>query len=313
MSARSAKAATPAGRRRGAGPAPARSGSRPGKRAGAGAGPAARRAPASGAASAARRRPRSAPAPRSRAPRAAARRPPARALAVLGVALAMLAGYFLWFRDSSLVAITKVDVEGVTSADRDQIVRALSDAAKGMTTLHVDTARLASAAARFPTVAGISVDTSFPHGATIRVFERRPVAVAIAGGHEVPVAADGTLLPGLPRGQEPLPSLPLTEPPSGARLSGDALAEAHVAGAAPAPLLPHVDHLTTDRRYGIVATLRGGIQVRFGGADDARRKWAAAAAVLADPKLTSLTYLDVRVPSRPAAGGAPSGAVAAGA
>ena len=33
-------------------------------------------------------------------------------------------------------------------------------------------------------------------------------------------------------------------------------------------------------------------------------KWAAAAAVLADPKLDSLTSLDVRVPERPAAGGA---------
>ncbi len=51
-------------------------------------------------------------------------------------------------------------------------------------------------------------------------------------------------------------------------------------------------------------TLRGGIPVRFGNGSRATEKWAAAAAVLADPKLDSLTYLDVRVPERPAAGGA---------
>jgi hypothetical protein len=53
-----------------------------------------------------------------------------------------------------------------------------------------------------------------------------------------------------------------------------------------------------------VVTLRGGIPVYFGTSAEASEKWAAAAAVLADPKLDSLTYLDVRVPRRPAAGGA---------
>ena len=51
-------------------------------------------------------------------------------------------------------------------------------------------------------------------------------------------------------------------------------------------------------------TLRGGIPVRFGSGSEAAEKWAAAAAVLADPKLDALTYVDVRVPERPAAGGA---------
>ena len=51
-------------------------------------------------------------------------------------------------------------------------------------------------------------------------------------------------------------------------------------------------------------TLRGGIPVRFGNGREATQKWAAAAAVLADPKLDGLTYVDVRVPERAAAGGA---------
>ena len=36
--------------------------------------------------------------------------------------------------------------------------------------------------------------------------------------------------------------------------------------------------------------------MRFGSASKSTQKWAAAAAVLADPKLTSLAYVDVRVP-----------------
>ena len=52
--------------------------------------------------------------------------------------------------------------------------------------------------------------------------------------------------------------------------------------------------------------MRGGIELRFGTRDRVRPKWAAVAAILADPQLTSLAlYIDVRVPDRPAVGGVP--------
>jgi cell division protein FtsQ len=41
----------------------------------------------------------------------------------------------------------------------------------------------------------------------------------------------------------------------------------------------------------------------FGDASDARRKWLAAARVLADPSAAGAIYLDVRIPERVAAGG----------
>jgi hypothetical protein len=50
-------------------------------------------------------------------------------------------------------------------------------------------------------------------------------------------------------------------------------------------------------------TMRGDIPIRFGTGAAASAKWAAAAAVLADPDLETLTYLDVRVPERPSVGG----------
>ena len=66
-----------------------------------------------------------------------------RALLLALVAGALALTYFGWFRDSSLVAVRDVEVEGVSSADRERIVAELTDAAQGMTTLHVQTDRLA--------------------------------------------------------------------------------------------------------------------------------------------------------------------------
>jgi cell division protein FtsQ len=218
-------------------------------------------------------------------------------------------GYLGWFRDSSLVAVNDVRVEGVTSSDGDQVVAALTAAAKEMTTLHVQMGPLVEAAGRFPTVASVSADASFPHGLTIHVTERHPVLIASAAGNEVPVAADGTILAGLPADGKGLPTLRVDQIPAAGTLDGTALHEALVIGAAPAPLLKAIEGATLSPRYGIVVNLTGGIPVRFGNASQAASKWAAAAAVLADPKLTSVSYVDVRVAHRPAAGGAAPAAV----
>jgi cell division protein FtsQ len=210
--------------------------------------------------------------------------------------------YFAWFRDSSLVAVENVKVEGVQSSDRGKIVGALTHAAKQMTTLHVQSDRLQSAVRDLPTVASVSADASFPHGLTIHVTERDPVLVATDGEARVPVAADGSLLSGI-KVSKGVPELPVDSLPKSGRLNGTALAEALTIGAAPAALRPLIDRATVTRDYGVVVTMHGGIQLRFGAGGDRDGKWAAAAAVLADPALTSLSYVDVRVPQRPAVGG----------
>jgi cell division septal protein FtsQ len=221
-------------------------------------------------------------------------------LAVLSGAFAL--AYFAWFRDSSLVAVRDVKVEGARSADHGPIVAALTESARGMTTLHVRTDDLRRAVRQFPTVASVSADASFPHGLTIHVRERQPALVARAGDHQVAVAADGTLLPGLHVKGE-LPELHADELPSAGRLSGEPLTEALALGAAPAPLRPLVAGASTSADYGIVVTMRGGIELRLGTRDHVDQKWTAVAAILADRHLTSLSYIDVRVPDRPAVGG----------
>jgi cell division protein FtsQ len=222
-------------------------------------------------------------------------------LAIVAGALAIT--YFAWFRDSSFVAVQDVKVEGASSADRDRITAALTDAARGMSTLDVDATRLASAVSGFPTVASVSADPSFPHGLTVHVTERRPVLLAGDGQREVAVAAGGSILPGVDADGLNLPALHVDDLPESGRLGGDALEEARVIGAAPTPLRPLIEGATTTGDYGLVVTLHDGIDVRFGTESKARTKWAAAAAVLADPKVTTLEYVDVQVPARPAIGG----------
>jgi len=223
------------------------------------------------------------------------------------LAVALGAGYYGWFRNSSFVAVHDVKVDGITTPGSDQIVGTLTDAAQGMSSLNVDEARLQAVAARFPTVASISANGSFPHGLTIHVTERPAAMIASDGNGQVPVAADGTILTGLDLGKaaSALPVLPVTNLKETGRLGGDPLHKALVLGAAPAPLRPLIDGIGVDPSTGITVTLRGGFKLEFGSSEKAAEKWAAAAAVLADPKLDSLTYVDVRIPDRPAVGGAP--------
>jgi cell division protein FtsQ len=288
----SSPASTAAGRRRAAagakraGAAPARSQPvAPPRRA-----PKARPAP----------RPRAKPRPRGRLRGGSLRR---RAAIVVVAAAALAIGYFGWLRDSSLVAVKTVTVTGLGGAHAGTAVTALESAARGMTTLDVDEARLDAVAARFPEIVSVSADAHFPNGMTIDVVERPPALLARDGRRVVPVAADGTLLVDDQVGdRSKLPTLPVHPLPASGRLAGQPLREALVLGATPAPLRGQVSGVSFSDAAGVTVTLRGGIDVRFGGATAAAAKWAAAAAVLADPRLTTLDYVDVAVPKRPAVG-----------
>jgi cell division protein FtsQ len=217
-----------------------------------------------------------------------------------------VAGYFGWFRNSSVVAVTKVEVSGLSSPDAPRITDALTEAGTSMTTLNLDTARLEKAVAGFPTVNSLSADADFPHGLAISVDERPPVMLAQSKGESVAVGPDGVLLRGLELGDaaKGLPVLPVGELPAEGKLEGEALSQALVLGAAPAPLRPLIEGVSIEGERGVEVTMRGDLPIRFGTPELAAEKWAAAAAVLADPKTETLTYVDVRVPKRPALGGA---------
>jgi cell division protein FtsQ len=216
------------------------------------------------------------------------------------LAIVLLPVYWFWFRDSSLVAVERLRVTGVSGADAVPIRSALGAAASEMTTLHVRRDELARAVSRFPIVKTIRVDANFPNGLTIRIVQRKPVATISAGGEHIAVAGDGTLLRGVPG--VGLPSLRLDRPPSGQRLSGGDLQAALVLGATPAPLRSLVRGASVEEGE-VRVELRNGPELRFGDGSDAKRKWAAAARLLADSRVGSSGYVDVSAPERAAVGG----------
>ena len=210
-------------------------------------------------------------------------------------------GGWLWLRDSSLVAVTAVRVSGATTSEEGRIRSALESAARDMTTLNVREDVLNDVVSRFPSVAGLRVDTDFPHRMSIQVLERRPVAALEIDGTRTPVSGDGVVLNGV-QADDRLPTIRRDQLP-GARID-DAKTQAAlaVAAEAPAPLLARGERLWWGPE-GLTMDLRDGPPLYFGSRDDAAAKWAAAARVLAEPSAAGATYLDLRVPGRVAAGG----------
>lgn len=136
-----------------------------------------------------------------------------------------------------------------------------------------------------------------------RVSIPTPTAAIGIGEEAVAVGPDGTVLDWMPPPEEgTLPLLPLSEPPTRSRLTGTALQQARVLGSAPAALRPYVAG-SSYGESGVGVMLRSGIELRFGDASQAERKWRAAAAVLADPELEAADYVDLSAPRRPVVSG----------
>jgi cell division septal protein FtsQ len=137
----------------------------------------------------------------------------------------------------------------------------------------------------------------------LRLVPVEPTAVIGSGSSAVGVSAEGAALSWLPPPKgAPLPRLPLSGPPKSGHLVGPALQQVRVLGAAPAELRPYL----ASSHYGesgVDVKLTSGVELRFGDASEAARKWRAAAAVLADPSITALDYVDLHAPGRPAIGG----------
>jgi hypothetical protein len=138
-------------------------------------------------------------------------------------------------------------------------------------------------------------------GANVQV----PILAATIGEGEeaVGVAGSGAVVRWLPPPEDPpLPRLPLDEVPKGGRVRGTALEQVRVLAAVPDRLRPYVEN-SYFGESGVDVNLTTGIELRFGDATQARRKWRAAAAILADPSVTALDYVDLHAPRRPAYGG----------
>lgn len=222
-------------------------------------------------------------------------------IAALVLALVIVGSWF-FVRNSSLVAVENVKVVGLSGYyDKDARSAVVSEAMQ-MTTMNFDSARIEEAAGQFVDVAGVHVETDFPHGAVIHVDVRRPVLVARLNGRTVTLSQAGEVI-AAPQSIAGLPHIEASGSIDGNRVTGGkALEAATLLGAAPDVLLRKVDKVRWGR-FGIVISLENGPDLYFGDGTAARKKWRDVAAVLASTQSKGAAYLDLRIPGRPAIGG----------
>ena len=215
----------------------------------------------------------------------------------------LLGGGWIWLRHSSLVSVQHVRLTGVAGRDAGAIRSALMRAARGMSTLDVKVSALRAAVAAFPIVRDVHASASLPHTLNVTVVEQPPLAALVAGATRTAVAANGVVLgPALLTGS--LPTITASAaPPAGGEVGagswqGQALA---LLGAAPAPLAKQVQRVYSGSR-GITVVMPGELLVYFGDAERARAKWLALASVMSQEHADAVSYVDIRLPERPAAG-----------
>jgi cell division protein FtsQ len=237
---------------------------------------------------------------RPRLPRPHGRRWMVRVLVGVLVLAALLAGGFVWVRQSSLVAVQRVTVTGVSGPDAAVIRQTLVQTAERMTTMEIDRRRLRAVVSQYPFVRSLRVTVKLPHSATIAVFEQVPVGVL--GG--TTVSAHGTLLRGVSPTSRPLPTITAassSSAPAGT-VGGTARADVYLLGAAPYPIIAKLATAGWKPGRGLAVTLRDGPVVYFGDDTQLAAKWRSVIRVLADPSSAGASYIDVTDPNRPAAG-----------
>ncbi len=226
-----------------------------------------------------------------------------RVVLVAAVLLAALAALGWWLRGSSLVRVNDVAVSGLSGRQAGEIRAALTDAAVGMSTLAVNEGALREAVSTYPVVRSLRTTTDFPHRLRIVVNAYEPVAALQRGdgSDRLAVAFDGTLLRGSPA--KGLPVVGVKTMPSGKRVTDPSTVHAiEVVVAAPAALRKRVERVYRGPR-GLAATVQDGPKLYFGGGERLRAKWVAAAQVLAHSGTQGASYVDLRIPERPVAGG----------
>lgn len=214
---------------------------------------------------------------------------------LLAVLVAAVVGGSVWLVFlSSVLAVTRVDVEGTEVLEPQEVRRA----AEVPTGEPLATVRVESIAARIESLAPVKrvdVSRSWPDGVRISIVEREAVAVVEGGGSVRGIDAEGVLF----RTYASVPKkMPVLRPvkPMDVGTESAALAEAAaVVDALPPDLAAQVDYVEVETIDTISLRLRDGRTIFWGSGEDSVDK-AKVIAVLLEQRATAY---DVSVPAQP--------------
>ncbi|WP_255595306.1 cell division protein FtsQ/DivIB [Cellulomonas sp. C5510] len=216
---------------------------------------------------------------------------------------------------SPVLALEKdqVTVTGAGTVVAVDQVRAVVDAEDGTPLPRLDTARLRSELLDVPGVRDVTVSRDWPHGLTVALVSREPVA-AVPESSEVAERADHSATDGegggfalvdqegvqVGRADAPPEGLPVVEVPVG---EGRILtATLGVLEALPEDLLAAIGQVSAGTQDTVQFTLRDGATVEWGSAQDSALKVAVLQALRAAPETAGSTRYDVSAPTMPVVG-----------
>jgi cell division septal protein FtsQ len=209
-------------------------------------------------------------------------------------------GGWLLVRSSPLFSVDQVTIVGLSPNALPVVSDDLIAAARTQTTTDFSVAAVRAAVARYTLIENVRAQTHFPHAVRIVISERVAVARLDAAGRWFALASDGSVVSGL-ADAGPVAVLHSRRLPQRGRTDDRfVLLALRVLSDAPAPLRARAAAIT--RADGeLTVYLRRGPRLILGNSALLHAKWDAAAAVLADPSSRGATYIDLQVPSRPAA------------
>jgi len=226
--------------------------------------------------------------------------PSVRSLVVSVALVTAGAGAYAAARETSLFAVTRVEVRGAPPPVA-QDVRGAVATLDGTSLVVLTRGELAHWLARLPWMASWTYDRAFPHTLRLTVEPERPLAVARRGAEAWLVSAHGKVVAKIGRAENPrLPRIWLAKdavPAVNRPLAGEAAtAVAALAPAAGTPFLRRVRFVRVGEET-LTLVLRSGLEVRLGSADDVPLKLDIARRIL--PSLAPPGYLDLSVPRQP--------------
>lgn len=250
------------------------------------------------------------------AERARARRRMAWRQILLTVGGVLLAGVLAWaLLFSPLLALDaeQVEVSGAGTVVAVDQVRAVVDAEAGVPLTRLDTAALRTALLDVPGVRDVTVTRDWPHGLTVALESREPVAAVPEStdvAQQAEGAADGAEGTGyalvdqdgvqVGRADAPPEGLPVVQVPVGeARILTSTLG---VLESLPADLLAAIGQVSASSQDTVQLVLRDGAVVEWGSDQDSALKVAVLQALRAAPETAGAARYDVTAPTMPVVG-----------
>ena len=200
---------------------------------------------------------------------------------------------------SSLFGAKVVTVTGPLTAGQRAEVLAASGLSTHPPLIDVNPGAIGARVSRIPWVADARVSRHWPDGVSLSVRRRVPVAVmARPGGGYVEVDRTGRILSApasAPAGVAQLKA-PVRAGPVGSWLAASASPSLAVAASLPPALRPEVASVVAQPQGEVDLQLTSPLTVHLGTATELRRKYEAAAAILAGASLQAGDVIDVSVP-----------------